>query len=83
MIELMQRFAAGLMNRVRVNRKEHGIQNGVPVFVKRRVGSTLLFGSPTDCWLLHEVGSASLFVPMSGWIGKRIAQVCFIPIDLA
>lgn len=36
MLELLQRFAAWLMNRVRVNRTEHVIQDGVPVFMKRR-----------------------------------------------
>ena len=45
MLELLQRFAAWLMNRVRVNQTEHGLQNGVTVFVKRRRA-----GSRTVIW---------------------------------
>src|ERR1700740_3418214 len=36
MIELFQRVVASLMNRVRVNRVQPSLRNGLPVFVKRR-----------------------------------------------
>src|SRR5262245_3205422 len=36
MIELVQRFLAWLMNRVRVNQVQESTRDGVPVFVKRR-----------------------------------------------
>jgi hypothetical protein len=36
LIDTTQRLVARLMNRVRVNQIQHGVQDGTPVFVKRR-----------------------------------------------
>lgn len=43
MIDKLQRVAAGLMSRVRVNQIQQSVQDGVPVFVKRRrVGGSII-----------------------------------------
>lgn len=43
MMDKLQRIFAGLMNRVRVNRLQAGVHEGVPVFVKRRrVGGSVV-----------------------------------------
>lgn len=49
MFEFVPRVVAWLMNRVRVNRTERGIRNGVPVIIKRRV-----IGSGVVLWIANR-----------------------------
>ena len=81
MIDKLLRVVAWLMNRVRVNQIQQSVQDGVPVFVKRRrVGGSIViwFGNRflrgasgicmfvrTDEWVDWEVYCAGLLYPES------------------
>jgi hypothetical protein len=72
MLEPVQRAAAWLMNRVRVNHVEEGVHDGRPVFVKRRRA-----GAPVIVWfanlflaLAHSGGC--MFVRANEWIAWEL-----------
>lgn len=72
MLDLLQRFAAGMMNRVRVNRTERDIRNGVPVFVKRRrAGGTVAIWFGNRFLALAQSG-ISMFVHADEWMDWEV-----------
>ena len=72
MVEPMQRAAAWLMNRVRVNRVEEGVRDGAPVFVKRRRA-----GAPIIVWFANRFlalahSGVHMFLRADDWIAWEI-----------
>jgi hypothetical protein len=68
MLEALQRFVALLLNRVRVNQIEHGVQNGMPVVVKRRragSGVVIWFGNR---FLTLARSGVCMFVRADEWM---------------
>jgi hypothetical protein len=72
MIDRLLRVVAWLMNRVRVNRIQQGVQGGIPVFVKRRrVGGSIIiwFGNR---FLALADGGAWMFVRAGEWLDWEV-----------
>lgn len=68
MLEDLQRLVAFLLNRVRVNQIDHGIQNGMPVVVKRRrwgVRVAIWFGNR---FLALAQSGVCMFVRADEWM---------------
>jgi hypothetical protein len=72
MIDTLQRLVARLMNRVRVNRIQQDVRDGVPVFVKRRRagGSVVIwFGNRFLAWAGSGI---CMFVRPSEWVAWEV-----------
>jgi hypothetical protein len=68
MLDALQRTTAWLLNCVRVNRTAHGVQNGMPVVVKRRraaSGIVIWFGNRFLVWARSGV---RMFVRADEWM---------------
>lgn len=67
MIDILRRVLAWLMNRIRVNQIQKRVQDGVPVFVKRRrVGGSIVVWFGNRFLALATAEFACLSVLMSG-----------------
>ncbi len=68
MIDLLQRFVARLMNRVRVNQIRQSMRDGVPVFVKRRraSGNMVIWFANRFLALAHS--GICMFVRADEWL---------------
>jgi hypothetical protein len=72
MIEKLQRFVAWLMNRVRVNQIQPSVQNGEPVFVKRRrVGGSVVIWFGNRFLALARSGIC-MFVRADEWLDWEV-----------
>lgn len=75
MLERLERAAARLMNRVRVNRVRQSVRGGVPVFIKRRrAGASILIGAANRLLALSGSGTC-MPVPAAEWMAWEI--YCF------
>jgi hypothetical protein len=72
MIDKLQRVVAWLMNRVRVNQIQQSMQDGLPVFVKRRrVGGSLVIWFANRFLALAHSGIC-MFVRSDAWVDWEI-----------
>jgi hypothetical protein len=72
MIDTLQRVVAWLMNRVRVNQIQQSVQDGVPVFVKRRRagGSIVIWFGNRFLALAHS--GIHMFVRADEWVDWEV-----------
>ena len=68
MIELLQRVVAWLMNRVRLNRIQQGIHDGVPMIVKRRRPGASIVIWFANRFLVLAGGGICMFVRADEWM---------------
>jgi hypothetical protein len=72
MIDQLQRAVAWLMNRVRVNQIHQGMQDGAPIFIKRRRTGGSLFIWLGNRFLALAGSGIHMFVRAGDWMDWEV-----------